>query len=378
MAISIISSNSNSLSAYTLRKTQQTQSQSVGRITSGTNSTPGSPGVSSDSVALRLKNSAANDAKTLANVGNALSFLDAQATSLRQISSIISAMSEAVSKMQDATKKSSDLANHMQDFNALRQQLVLERNATYGGQSLHNTTGDSNQQPLNVSLDASGSRTVSLTQSNFLANGGTSWDELVGITTSNVELSASEAAEAEAAEASKGNTDEYSDTLGGLTNSGAGNGKNNNSASGDVSSSAGLGTTNYTDTAENLLKSGWVSSTFTQLLEGTASMLAENGSLQTALSLAVDSITNRAQGSSDFYSKITESDVAQEVASLAKAELSTKSTSSAMTQTNLTAEGVLKALWGEPASGIEWYQPPKMTTNFESIAFKVPSASASL
>lgn len=402
MAISIISSNSNSLSAYTLRRTQQTQSQSVGRISSGTNSTPGGSGVPSDSLALRLKNSTANDAKFLANVGSALSFLEAQANSLRQISNVVSAMGETVSKMQDVTKRTSDLDNYMQEFNALRQQLTNERNATFGGLSLHNKTGDPSEQPLSVSLDASGTKTISVTKSNFNANGGTSWDELVGIISQSVEVDAAAAANAAANAAATearnaaalqaainaaangqtldngqpaGDDTSYGNTDSDVTSGSSSSGTSGSGVSNLLEVSEGQGTKNKTDTAKNLLENGWVSTAFIQLLEGTSSMLAENGALQTALTFAVDSITNRSQENSEFYSKITESDVAKEVATLAKAELSTKSSSSAMTQTNVTAEGVLKALWGEPSSGIEWYQPPKMTSNFESIEFKVPSAS---
>jgi flagellin-like hook-associated protein FlgL len=98
-------------------------------------------------------------------------------------------------------------------------------------------------------------------------------------------------------------------------------------------------------------------------------MLAANAAQQSSLRRSLDSVNARSASLSALNDSITETDVAQEVSSLAKSQLLSQSASSAMVQTNVSAEGVVKALWGEISSGIDWYQPEIQKSILPKIAF---------
>ena len=98
-------------------------------------------------------------------------------------------------------------------------------------------------------------------------------------------------------------------------------------------------------------------------------MIATNNTQQSSLRRGLDSVNSRASSLTALSESITEADVAYEVTSLAKSQLLTQSASSAFAQTNVSAEGVVKALWGEISSGIDWYQPEIQKSILPKIAF---------
>ncbi len=347
MVTSIVSNSSNSLAAYSLTRNLQSQAKSVGRISSGSVTANTADNSVADSVSLRLKNSAATDVKVVSNITNALSYLEAQSKSLTHIGDLVSSMMDVVSQMADPAKSASDLANYMQEFNALRQSLTAERSTTFSGQSLHDKTGQATA--FEIRLNSDGTQSTTFTESNFATNGGGAWDTLIGVATQDLQTTD------ESTTATDGTV--YGDSTQVVATQ-ASSGSNSAAASGAYTGAEGSGTSGVTDSAENLLNNDlWGQSSFDILLQGVSSMLANNAAQQAQLRFSLDSASTRGIHLANAESKISDPDVAHEVSNLARTQILTQSASSAMAQTNVTAEGVIKALWGEPSSGIEWYKP---------------------
>jgi flagellin-like hook-associated protein FlgL len=371
MVTSIVSNNSYSFAAYTLKNNSSLRDISVSRISSGSNSAAGQNGGQVDSLSLRVRTTVSADAKIVGNIGNALSFLDAQASSLTHIASLVGSMGEIASKMQDFSKSANDLSNYMQEFQALRLQLTNERNATYGDQSLHDKFGSSS--PFSVNLNNQGTQSIAFSKSDFTTNGGGAWDTLIGAATVNLEIT--DAAALAALDAALNtpavdNSTEYStgDSNTGTPASGSTSTVDAN-ASLDPTGSEGEGTANATMTAKEILGKNWGVHSFEALYSGVSAMISNNSIQQSALRNSLDAVTSRGISMVALEDKITGADVAHEVASLAKSQLMNQSASSALAQTNLTAQGVIKALWGEPSSGIEWYKPEPQQSILPKISF---------
>jgi flagellin-like hook-associated protein FlgL len=98
-------------------------------------------------------------------------------------------------------------------------------------------------------------------------------------------------------------------------------------------------------------------------------MIATNSAQQGSLRRDLDSVTARSASLSALSGAITDTDVAHEVTALAKTQLLNQSASSAFAQTNVSAEGVVKALWGEISSGVDWYKPEVLRSILPKIAF---------
>ncbi len=272
------------------------------------------------------------DSKIISNLGGALSFLEAQANSLRNVSKLVDGMSDLTSKMQDGTKTDSDLSAYMEEFNTLRQQLSDERDATFNGIKLHDA--DATSTPFSIATSSSGGQSITFTQSDFLGNGSVNggWDTLLGalFSEASVDFNTPKPDPGSPAKTYRG------------------------------------GASDITGSPKGLIGPDWGLSSFQALQEGAAAMIATNASQQAMIRLSVESISSRGSYLDSALSKISDADVAHEVANLARTQITTQAASSAMAQTNLAAEGVVRALWGEPSSGIEWYQPPRMTTSFQA------------
>lgn len=367
MVTSIVSNSSYSLAAYSLKNNSSVRNQAVARIASGSTSGAGLNGGQVDSLSLRVRTSVAADSKIVSNLGNALSFLDAQASSLNHVASIVGAMGELASKMQDVTKKKDDLDNYMKEFNALRLQLTDERNAAYGDQSLHDKFGGASS--FKVSLNNEGTQSVAFAQSDFLSNGGGAWDTLIG--SSNLDLAIKDQATLDALQAAADtppvdNPDNYSTGGSSETFPSTPTAPVVSTAS---KSAEGIGTDGVTQAAADILSDRWGVASFETLYSGVSVMIANNYIQQGALRASLDAVTSRGESMTALSSQITGTDIAHEVASLAKTQLMNQSASSALAQTNLTAQGVIKALWGEPSSGIEWFKPEPLESILPKISF---------
>lgn len=371
MVTSLISNSSYSFGTFALKSNAASQDQAVSRISSGSVSSSGLNPLQADSVSLKIKSAAAMSANVVSNIGGALSFLDAQANSLKHMSTLLSKMGEITSNMQDPLKSSADLSNYMQEFQSLRLQLTAERNATYDGQSLHDKYGASTG--YSVQINPEGTQSVSFTQSNFIANGGGAWDTLIGTDMINLEVKdGSLPATGTGTTAPTDNAVFGTDTSAVSQNASSQSNTSTSSVQidGTQVGTEGYGTEDSTAEPKDIINSDvWGVSAFDSLLQGVATMIATNNAQQSSLRRGMEAVNSRTSSLTALSGSITEADVAHEVTSLAKSQLLTQSASAAFAQTNVSAEGVVKALWGEISSGIDWYQPEVQKSILPKIAF---------
>jgi flagellin-like hook-associated protein FlgL len=370
MITSIVSNSSYSLAAYSLKNNSAAREQAVAKIASGSTSGAGLNGGQVDSLSLRVRTTVASDSKIVSNLGNALSFLDAQANSLNHIASLVSAMGEVASKMQDVTKKKDDLENYMKEFNALRLQMTAEVNSSYGDQSLHSYQYGA-PSSFKVSLNNEGTQSVTFSQSDFLSNGRDGWATLIGDANAIKGATGAEAQSLlENADAPPPPPAEDDFMTGGTPQSIVPKPVITPVVTPNSKTAEGAGTEGFTQTPQDILDPNkWGVASFDALYSGVASMIADNYIQQGALRAGLDSVTSRSASMTALGNQITGSDVAHEVASLAKTQLMNQSASSALAQTNLSAQGVIKALWGEPSSGIDWFKPEITRSILPKISF---------
>lgn len=371
MVTSLISNSSYSFGTFALKSNAATQEQAVSRIASGSVSSSGRNPLQADSVSLKIKSAAAMTTNVVSNIGSALSFLDAQVNSLNHMSALLSKMGEITSAMQDPLKSSEDLSNYMREFKSLRLQLTTERNATYGDQSLHDKFGSSSS--YSVQINAEGTQSVSFTQSNFISNGGGAWDTLIG--TDAIDLTVTDGTVTTTGTGTTAPTDKavFGNNTSAVSQETASLPKTSSDAveiSGEQIGTEGYGTKDRTVEPKDIINNAvWGLTAFDSLLQGVATMIASNTAQQSSLRRGLESVNSRTSSLSALNGSITEADVAHEVTSLAKTQLLTQSASSAFAQTNVSAEGVVKALWGEISSGIDWYQPEIQKSILPKIAF---------
>lgn len=371
MVTSLISNSSYSLGTFALKSNAAAQDQAVSRIASGSVSSSGLNPLQADSVSLKIKSTAAMTSNVVSNIGNALSFLDAQVNSLNHMSLLLSKMGEITSNMQDPLKSSEDLSNYMQEFKSLRLQLTTERNATYGGQSLHDKYGASTG--YSVQINAEGTQSASFTQSNFISNGGGAWDTLIG--TDAIDLTVTGGTVTSTGTGTTAPTDNAvfgsnTSSVSQQTSSLPTTSSDSVEISGEQIGTEGYGTKDRTVSPKDIINNDvWGVTAFESLLQGVSTMIATNSAQQNSLRRGLESVNSRTSSLTALSGSITEADVAHEVTSLAKSQLLNQSASSAFAQTNVSAEGVVKALWGEISSGIDWYQPEIQKSILPKIAF---------
>jgi len=361
MVTSIVSSSSYSLASFSLKSNANVQDQAVGKIASGSQASSGQNPMQVDSVSLRIKTSASLNANIVSNIGNALSFLEAQSNSLNHIASLVSSLGDITSKMKDPQKSDTELKDYMQEFQSLRLQLTNERNATYGDQYLHNTTSHYSEA-FSVQMNSDGTRSSNLSASDFLTNSG--WDTLIG--SPYADTTPDPGATITSTTGSNSPTDPgTSYGVGGapvVINS------PDPTPTHSFVGQEGYGSEGVTDKARNLVDV-WGTASFDSLITSVSSMLAENASQQNTLRHGLDSLSARSADLTALNGAITDTNLAHEVTTLAKTQLLNQSASSAFAQTNVSAEGVVKALWGEISSGVDWYKPEVLRSILPKIAF---------
>jgi flagellin-like hook-associated protein FlgL len=223
-------------------------------------------------------------------------------------------------------------------------------------------------------MNAEGTRFATFSQSNFIANGGGSWETLIG--TNVIDLSVTSSPKG--TKLPSGNT--------APTDTETVYGNDPTAVSEEVANiipvtpeqieisglpigTEGYGTKDITDTSKNILDF-WGVSSFEPLLASVAMMTAANAAQQNTLRHGLDTINARNVDLEALNGAITNTDLAHEVTTLAKTQLLNQSASSAFAQTNVSAESVVKALWGEISSGIDWYKPDVLTSILPKIAFE--------
>jgi flagellin len=226
---------------------------------------------------------------TGSGISNALSLMQTQSASLQAISAQLSRMSELTVLMQDVTKSTEDLDNYMAEFGTLRQEMGRTFEDKFNGIDLLFYQGV--HTPLTVYLDEAGKQTMTMDRSDFSANSG--WATLVGA------------------------TKPYSGTVG------------------------------VTDSPASLINETlWGSSSLQVLIQDLATMIAKNGATQARLQFALDAVREQKLTFEQAVSRLADTDIAAETATLARNSILVQTSASALQQATESGSIVLKLVQG--------------------------------
>lgn len=313
--ISLVNSNFNSAAVLNLTQAQIQGERATGNLAAATKTGQGSSDIVVGAVTLRMHGARIANAKLLDNLAGALGYSEAQASSLKKATDLISEMSMLVTRMQDNARSADDLNNDMVLFNGLRQDLVSARKEKYADISLHDRTGTSS--PLTVSLDGTYTNVLSLTQSNFIDDGAGALLALLGSSAQDLEVTGPAVPAGDSTAGEEGWGSDATNTPAALVN--------------------------------------WGVSPLNSLLASLSKLMTVNAVQQQRLRDAIDAARARDIDYEAAESKITDEDVAQEVLNLAKASIRTQAGAAAMAQANSLADSVSQALYGGAGAGIKWH-----------------------
>jgi flagellin len=169
----VINTNSAATSAaYNLSNTNVNLQRSLNRLSSGSRINSSYDDAGGLAVSMKLSASIRRTDATLANVNNAVSFLQTQDGVLKTADKILNRMSELATLAQDVTKSTSDLALYNTELTQLKSQLNLMLGEEFNGISLFSEGGSSSANSAVISQSATltvvtshdGSQEVGITQ----------------------------------------------------------------------------------------------------------------------------------------------------------------------------------------------------------------------
>lgn len=287
-------------SAYDLNQVAKTQSRSVVQLAAGSQAAdPASAGVQAGSV-LKLRNSGLRLRALETGVVNAMSFLETQAGVFRQMSDVVSRMSQLATQMRDPSKSAEDVGNYFEEVTKLQDELSSYRMSQFNGRNLINyLSGDASvlgtePETLSVALNEDAGNTLNVTQSDVTAPGGLFYSLLGPITA--------------------------------ITTPGR---------------AASLGTDNA---ASLLSEAEWGQKGFERLTQDIAQHMAVNQTEQSRLRSNLDRIRERMLGTDAATSRVADVDVAQELAVLARTDMQFRGAIATKTQSNVLADSALQIL----------------------------------
>jgi len=170
MSVVINTNTAASLASYNLSSTNVNLQRSLNRLSSGSRINSSFDDAGGLAVSMKLAASIRRTEATLANVNNAVSYLQTQDGVLKNADKVVNRMSELAMLATDVTKGTNDLALYQTELNELQEQLGLMLTEEFNGISLFDSTG------LTVVTSHDGNQTVGITQSALDAD----VDSLVG------------------------------------------------------------------------------------------------------------------------------------------------------------------------------------------------------
>jgi flagellin len=136
--------------AANLLNSQNMLAKSLNRLSSGSKITDPSDDAAGTAVAMRLDAQIKRLGAASSNVGNAMSFTQAQDGYLQKIGDALNRMSELSILAQDVTKSDTDRSLYNQEFNQLQKYITDTVSKDFNGVSLFSTN------TLNVNIDSEG------------------------------------------------------------------------------------------------------------------------------------------------------------------------------------------------------------------------------
>lgn len=282
--ISINTNPAASAAAYNLDTISRSLQKTLTRLSSGSRITSPMDDAGGLAVSMRLSAAVRRTEATQSNVSNAQAFLETQDGVLKSAEKVISRLGELTQLGTDVTKSTSDLALYQAEVNSLKQQIGSLISESFNGVSLF-TNGQNSTSPVITG-------TVSITAS----QDGT---QTIGIT--KVDLG-------------------YLAAIVGST------------------SSTGLQISSSISAAVSAITS------INAAIQGIASLRANNGAEQSRLGFAADVLAINKTNLEAANSRITEVDIAEESAKLARFSILQQAGTAMLAQANQSTQSLMRLL----------------------------------
>jgi flagellin len=292
MVSSINTNSASSGAAYNLARAHASLSKSMARLSSGSRLVETNDDSAGTAVYFKTQSAVQRQDAVLKNLGNAMSWLQSQASALNAIGAQLARMSELFVLMRDVTKSTEDLDNYMTEFDELRKEMGQTMDEDFNGVDLIDL--DNTKADLSLFLDEHGTKSMTLKVTSFsLFDGASSgWSTLLG------------------------SAPEFDGTVG------------------------------VTDTPQGLSGVLWGAASFDNLFQDLADKVAANIAMQSRLGFAMDSVQTQMVAFEQAASRIGDTDVAVEVARLARSSILVESSSAMLAQANSTGRVLLRVMEG--------------------------------
>jgi len=157
MSVVINSNYSATVAANNLATSNDNLQKSLNRLSSGSKIVSPSDDAGGLAVSMKLGAAAKRQGAALANIGNAVSYLQTQDGVLKVTGKVLERISEMKTLYNDPTKNTSDLSNYDSEFVSLQAQLTALTTEKFNGVSLFGTNN------LSVSVTEDGSTSSAVT-----------------------------------------------------------------------------------------------------------------------------------------------------------------------------------------------------------------------
>jgi len=166
MSVVINTNFAATVAANNLASSNDSLQKSLNRLSSGSKIVTPSDDAGGLAVSMKLSAAAKRSGAVVSNLGNSVSFLQAQDGVLKVTGKVLERMGELSTLYTDPTKNSTDLSNYNAEFNQLQAELSSLTMEKFNGVNLFSTTG------LTAFTSEDGSQTVSITAKDLASTGG--------------------------------------------------------------------------------------------------------------------------------------------------------------------------------------------------------------
>ena len=165
MALSILTNTAATGAVNDLSKATQRNQESLARLSSGSRIVKTSDDSGGVAVSMKLAAAVTRSKAAHSNVLNAISFLQTQASTLQNVASVLTRMSELVVSMRDATQTGTQLGNYVEEMSQLAKELGSLCEQRFNDTDLFTYRGSPGT--LVVQLNEGGSQTCEISRSDF-------------------------------------------------------------------------------------------------------------------------------------------------------------------------------------------------------------------
>ena len=166
MSISLTTNLAANQAVFDIARHASNLAVSQNELSSGTRLDGATPDPGGNSLAINLRSALSRTSASIQSVANALSFLQAQQAGLLHLADVIGRMGELSTQMQDISKSSTDLDNQALEFVALQREMIDLTSAQFNGNDLFSTAGGA-ASTMNVFVSEDATQTVTIDRANL-------------------------------------------------------------------------------------------------------------------------------------------------------------------------------------------------------------------